>query len=248
MPRLPTFQAVEGQPRASSATMSTIAWKGSSMPPKRLGWWKRNRPISCSSFSFSGSSTRASSHFCARSRSVGTHSRARLIRHRDLVLDQQPASGAAELPELRLGIDEALRVADDRVRRLDRKVLAHAAQLVIVFYGTQIRGAFRARVALAAHGEILGGEEANRAVELLAPRLRVVEPQTPDAIALAFGRLGVSEHYSIDRFRRLGGDVAVLDVGGDPRWVALERIAKAARRGPQHRIHVGWVLHEVLLP
>jgi carbon-monoxide dehydrogenase small subunit len=31
--------AVEGQPRASSATMSTTATNGSSMPPKRLGWW-----------------------------------------------------------------------------------------------------------------------------------------------------------------------------------------------------------------
>jgi len=74
-----------------------------------------------------------------------------------------------------------------------------------------------------------------------------VEPQTPDAVALAFGRLGVSEHHSIDCLRRLGGDVAVLDVGSDPRRVALERIAEAARRGPQHRIHVGRVLNEVLL-
>ena len=43
-PRLPTFQAVEGQPRASSDTMSTTATNGSSMPPKRFGWWKRNSP------------------------------------------------------------------------------------------------------------------------------------------------------------------------------------------------------------
>src|SRR5687768_4327882 len=59
--------------------MSTTAMNGSSMPPKRFGWWKRKRPVSCSSFSFSGSSTRASSHFCARSRSVGTISPARRI-------------------------------------------------------------------------------------------------------------------------------------------------------------------------
>jgi hypothetical protein len=76
---LPTFHAVDGQPRASSATMSTIATNGSSMPPKRLGWWKRKSPVSCRSFSFSGRSTRVSSHFCARSRSVGTMSRARRI-------------------------------------------------------------------------------------------------------------------------------------------------------------------------
>src|SRR5262245_5124651 len=59
--------------------MSTTAMNGSSMPPKRLGWWKRNSPMSCSSFSFSGSSTRASSHFCARDASTGTISRARRI-------------------------------------------------------------------------------------------------------------------------------------------------------------------------
>jgi hypothetical protein len=34
--------------------MSTTAMKGSSMPPKRLGWWKRKSPVSCRSFSFSG--------------------------------------------------------------------------------------------------------------------------------------------------------------------------------------------------
>ena len=38
MPRLPTFHAVDGQPRASSAAMSTTATKGSSMPPKARGW------------------------------------------------------------------------------------------------------------------------------------------------------------------------------------------------------------------
>ena len=74
------------------------------------------------------------------------------------------------------------------------------------------------------------------------------EPQLADAVALAFGRLRVSEHHPIDRFRRLDGDVAVVDVGGDLRRVALERIAEAARRGPQHGVDVGGVLHEVLLP
>jgi hypothetical protein len=59
--------------------MSTTATNGSSMPPKDLGWWKRNRPVSCSSFSFSGSRPRASSHCCARSRSAGTMLRARRI-------------------------------------------------------------------------------------------------------------------------------------------------------------------------
>jgi hypothetical protein len=36
--RLPTFQAVDGQPRASSAAMSTTATKSSSIPPKAFGW------------------------------------------------------------------------------------------------------------------------------------------------------------------------------------------------------------------
>src|SRR5947209_13486980 len=57
--------------------MSKIATKSDSMPPKIFGWWKRNRPVSCSSCSFSRSSMRASSVACARSRNTGTISRAR---------------------------------------------------------------------------------------------------------------------------------------------------------------------------
>src|SRR3989304_4689685 len=121
--------------------MSTIASNPSAMPPKRFGWWNRNRPASCSSCSFSRGSMRASSGGCggpARAPRGGAGgarggggggghqldiAQERLIRQRDLVLDQQPASRAAELAELRQRIDEALRGADDPGRSLARAVV-----------------------------------------------------------------------------------------------------------------------------
>ena len=76
---LATLHAVEGQPRASSAGISTTATKSSSIPPNAFGWWKRKSPVSCKSCSFSGVSWRASSVAWARSRNVGTSSLARRI-------------------------------------------------------------------------------------------------------------------------------------------------------------------------
>src|SRR5687767_12922134 len=103
------------------------------MPPKRFGWWVRNKPVWCSSFSFSGSRTRASSHFCARSRSVGTMSRARRIassygmreksaifppaRENDYPRDGRDQSGADHQCDLR-----ALQPAEPGLERLASEV------------------------------------------------------------------------------------------------------------------------------
>src|SRR5205823_4183764 len=97
----------------------------------------------------------------------------RVLRYRDLVLDQEAAVRAAELAELRQRVDEARGVADERVRGLDRQVVAHAIGLVVVADGAKVLRAFRAAVVLVAvDGERFGGEEERLALEL-ADRLRV---------------------------------------------------------------------------
>ena len=56
-------------------------------------------------------------------------------------------------------------------------------------------------------------------------------------------------HHAVDLAGRVARDRPVLDdVAPDPLGIALERIAEAAGRGPDHRVHVGRVLEEVLLP
>src|SRR3954468_8738204 len=67
----------------------------------------------------------------------------RLVGERDLVFNEQAATGTGELPEHRARVDETLRVADDRVRVLDRAVIAQAAQLVVRVEGAQVRRALR---------------------------------------------------------------------------------------------------------
>src|SRR5688572_12362990 len=84
----------------------------------------------------------------------------RILRDRDFVLDRQAAARAAELAELRVRIDEALRVADDRVGGLDRQVVAHAALLVVAADRSEVGRALDAAVVqVVVHREVLGGEE-----------------------------------------------------------------------------------------
>src|SRR6267142_1344329 len=71
----------------------------------------------------------------------------RVVGDGDLVLDQHAAVRAAELSELRCWIDEAPRIADERVRRLDRQVVAHAVSLVVVADRAEVGAALRAAAA-----------------------------------------------------------------------------------------------------
>src|SRR5687768_2142791 len=109
----------------------------------------------------------------------------RIFRHGDLVLDRQAAARAAELPELRHRIDEAPRVADDRVRGLDRQVASHAMRLVVVGERTEVRGALRAGVALGAHRQVLGGEKTDFAVQLPSLEGGTMQPEMTLAVSLA---------------------------------------------------------------
>src|SRR6266850_2198318 len=68
----------------------------------------------------------------------------RVVGDGDLVLDQHAAVRAAELSELRCWIDEAPRIAYERVRRLDRQVVAHAVSLVVVADRAEVGAALRA--------------------------------------------------------------------------------------------------------
>src|SRR6266850_833511 len=141
----------------------------------------------------------------------------RVVGDGDLVLDQHAAVRAAELSELRCWIDEAPRIAYERVRRLDRQVVAHAVSLVVVADRAEVGAALRAAVVLVREdGEGLGG-------------------------------FRIARDDAVDQARGVLGDVAVLDVGLDLRRIALERIAEAAGRGPEHGIAVGRALREVLL-
>src|SRR6185369_14831099 len=74
----------------------------------------------------------------------------RVFLDRDLVFDQHAAAGAAELPELRGRIDEALRIADDRVRFLDRPVISHAVISIVISDGAEGGRAFCAAILAAA--------------------------------------------------------------------------------------------------
>jgi hypothetical protein len=58
----------------------------------------------------------------------------------------------------------------------------------------------------------------------------------------------IADHDAVDLARRSLRHVAVRDVGLYLRCIALERIAEAACRGPQHGIDVRRMLHEILLP
>jgi len=54
-----------------------------------------------------------------------------------LVLDQTAAGRTTELPELHRVVDEALRIADQRVGGLDGPVEAAAVQLVVLVHRTE---------------------------------------------------------------------------------------------------------------
>ena len=155
----------------------------------------------------------------------------RVVGERDLILDGEAAARAAELAELRQRIDEALRVACDRVRGLDRQVVAHAVVLVVVTDRPEIGRALRAAIAhVVVQREAFGREEAHRRVDLgraFGPALDAARAHV-GAPALRASR--IAEHDAVDLERRLLGHVAVRDVGFDARWVALERVAEAARR------------------
>src|SRR3954464_8043153 len=91
----------------------------------------------------------------------------RIFFYRDFVLDQEPAARAAELAELRRGIDEALGIADDRVGGLDRQIVARAIGLVVMAHRPEVGRAFRAAVVLVlVHRQVLGREEAHLAGDL----------------------------------------------------------------------------------
>src|SRR5689334_2422800 len=88
----------------------------------------------------------------------------------DLVLDRQAASRAAELAELRQGVDEALRVAGDRVAGLDGEVVPHAPVFIVVLQGSQVGGALCTTPPAALDRQVLGGADLHLALNLLARR------------------------------------------------------------------------------
>src|SRR6266850_1886293 len=174
----------------------------------------------------------------------------RVVGDGDLVLDQHAAVRAAELSELRCWIDEAPRIADERVRRLDRQVVAHAVSLVVVADRAEVGAALRAAVVLVREdGEGLGGEELRCAADF--PQLPLagmaLQPPRAELLAPALGGFRIARDDAVEQARGVLGDVAILDVGLDLRRIALERIAEAAARGPEHGIDVGRALREVLL-
>src|SRR5882724_8439440 len=63
----------------------------------------------------------------------------------DLVFDEAPARRAVELPELDARVDEALRVADQRIGGLDRPIEAQHVGLVVVAHRAERMPAARAR-------------------------------------------------------------------------------------------------------
>jgi hypothetical protein len=169
----------------------------------------------------------------------------RILGDRDLVLDGEAAAGAAELPELGLRVDEAARVADDRVAGLDRQVVPHAARLVIGRHRAEIGRAPGAAPAAAAHREVLRSAQRLLRVELF-PGWPAYARQA-HFLPQQNGLLVIFENDPVDCACCLHGDVAVVDVGLHLGRVALKGIAEAARGRPQHRVHVGGVLREVLL-
>src|SRR5262245_56170553 len=143
----------------------------------------------------------------------------RIVLDRDLVLDREAAAGAAELAELRHRIDEAGRVADDRIGRLDRQVVADASGLVVVRERTEIRRALRATPAPCAYRNIFGCAQRLFAGQLLACGL--ADSSQPLFLPQADSGWVVVENHSINLARSFGRDVAVVDVGLDLGRVAL---------------------------
>ncbi|MDF3009878.1 MAG: hypothetical protein K0S03_674 [Burkholderiales bacterium] len=116
--------------------------------------------------------------------------------------------------------------------------------------GRSLRMGAALRAAEAAVGvdrQALGGQKQRLALQLLRRRGATVDAQHPDLGAPSRGGALVAEHHAVDLERRLLRHVAVLHVGGDLRRIALERVAEATRRRPQHRVDVGRMLREVLL-
>src|SRR5262245_40285255 len=149
----------------------------------------------------------------------------RIVLDRDLVLDREAAARAAKLAELRHRIDEAGRVADDRIGRLDRQVVADASGLVVVRERTEVRRALRATPAPGAYRDIFGRAQRLLAVELLACGL----PNPTDALfaSQTFRLFSIIQNHAVDLARCFGRHVAVLDVGLHPGRVAFERVAEA---------------------
>src|SRR3954469_25524369 len=131
-----------------------------------------------------------------------------------------------------------MRIADDRIRILDRTLVAHAARLVVRIESAEVGGALGAAPALALYREALGGEELRLAFDLLCRARGAVRPGEAQPIALERGRFCVADDDAIERLRRRDRDVAVRHVRLDARRIALERIAEAAGRRPQHRVYV----------
>src|SRR5439155_6286623 len=175
---------------------------------------------------------------------------------RDLVFHERAASGAGELAEHRPVVDVTAVVADVGVSRAYVRFAPHAVVLVVVAQRPQVGGALRASrtqaAAVAAHVEIFRDARDYFSVELLHHAVLPAVRLAPLGAELR-GRLSIDapvggNDHAIEPARRLGRHRALLDhVVAYFFRIALQGIAEAACRGPDHGVDVVGLLDEVLL-
>src|SRR5258705_3544527 len=175
---------------------------------------------------------------------------------RDLVFHERPAPGAEELAEHRPVVYVAAVVADIRIRCVHVRFAPHAVVLVVVAHRPQVGGALRAgrvqAAAVAAHVEIVGDSRHDLAREFFRravfPAVRLAPPGSELCRRRRVDMPAGGDDHAVDFARRLGRHGALLDyVMAYFFRIALQRIAEASGRGPDHGVDVVRLLHEVFL-